>query len=918
MPTSFIASPRSTPAPFVITKGVKYIKINRTDEQGHDNTLSLQELTNVRLSLDDLGIVDFPVLTIAEYPDYYLYRVGPVILGDSTDKFKSPTHPSSSTDTYTLASGDNTSPIFYGYTDTTGSIGGTGLYNFPNGGYTVTTTCYFSASASPGMSKEIFYILFTGSNGITSKQFFNPNTGAGVVTGSYSASISYVPTSGSTLGIAFASGSININFNLPSIDFRITQDVTSSINNNILNHTFSASVYTTSSTTIPASSFRYITGSIFNVNSDILGYFNSSTGYYTFGDTPNVKITYAASAIFYATTTQSIIWGIGVDPLSNPGTVGASITVTSSLGQFSLITGSFVPLENGSYFLGVSNLSQTGTAGMDTVQWSFSQSVEPHSESRLTVLEPYLTTNFFYDDCNVLYGNADGLEYDVNFMSVNYDGNGGTVIPSNQQEILSNTAERAPVKSYNYRLLSQILPRYNGVKVIQQNENVWTIGDISPDKTPSVQVLENYIAYFDRIEDTNYVLDNQSSAHILYLIDKDGTVLTPSISSSYYYNLIYNFETGKNVNVVINSTSGNYQNFGVQPITRAGYIPAAIIASQTGSGYNSQNTMSFFSSGSTLVPNYLNTALGPSVTYGFDANGTISLTSATPSSPNVSFASSEFTIDTSTNLTDISLILDFPNGIQSSEQIGGASPTINVFIAIDEYNGAWATIASTWFNITYPSTAFPSISTPNFSPVAGRKYRCSIYNPSGYFYVVNNGARLRITQNNTPYGSEIYSGSGGLVYFTTGSSLKNVLTGSQFTNAIYTTPPLVQQNYPINDQVNPNSGYNYFIPFTLKSGDQIRFEGDENQLYYIQQINAQSGSASFNMVLDRDIVNGTNVNSFLIRRFIPHPNYVTLNAPASLFVSSSGFLFPEYITNELQQNFDTIIQNLKEKGLIPI
>ena len=163
-----------TPSPSVITKGIKYIKINRFDKQGNDNTLSLQELTNVRLRFDDFGIVNFPVLTISEYPDYYLYRIADVTFGNSTEKFKSPTNPTSSTNTYTLTAGNNTSPIFYGYTDTTGSINGNGLYDFVNGGYTVTATCYFSASASPVIITESFYLIFTGSNGIVSKQFFCP------------------------------------------------------------------------------------------------------------------------------------------------------------------------------------------------------------------------------------------------------------------------------------------------------------------------------------------------------------------------------------------------------------------------------------------------------------------------------------------------------------------------------------------------------------------------------------------------------------------------------------------------------------------------------------------------------------------------------------------------------------------------
>ena len=174
MPIANVHPSRYIPSPSVITKGIKYIKINRFDKQGNDNTLSLQELTNVRLRFDDFGIVNFPVLTISEYPDYYLYRIADVTFGNSTEKFKSPTNPTSSTNTYTLTAGNNTSPIFYGYTDTTGSINGNGLYDFVNGGYTVTATCYFSASASPVIITESFYLIFTGSNGIVSKQFFCP------------------------------------------------------------------------------------------------------------------------------------------------------------------------------------------------------------------------------------------------------------------------------------------------------------------------------------------------------------------------------------------------------------------------------------------------------------------------------------------------------------------------------------------------------------------------------------------------------------------------------------------------------------------------------------------------------------------------------------------------------------------------
>jgi len=66
-------------------KGVTYIKINRIDAEGNDNTLSLQALTNIRIKYSDIGVIDYPIYTIAEYPDYYLYQLYQTDITSSTD-----------------------------------------------------------------------------------------------------------------------------------------------------------------------------------------------------------------------------------------------------------------------------------------------------------------------------------------------------------------------------------------------------------------------------------------------------------------------------------------------------------------------------------------------------------------------------------------------------------------------------------------------------------------------------------------------------------------------------------------------------------------------------------------------------------------------------------------------------------------
>ena len=60
-----------------ITQGIKVIKINKTDLEGNNNTLSLQGLETLRLKLNDLGVVEFKIISISEAVDYYTLFVEP-------------------------------------------------------------------------------------------------------------------------------------------------------------------------------------------------------------------------------------------------------------------------------------------------------------------------------------------------------------------------------------------------------------------------------------------------------------------------------------------------------------------------------------------------------------------------------------------------------------------------------------------------------------------------------------------------------------------------------------------------------------------------------------------------------------------------------------------------------------------------
>jgi hypothetical protein len=319
--------------PITNTYSINYIKINRFDKQGNDNTLSLQELTSLRINFSDIGIIEFPLLTITEYPTYYLYT--------------------------TYVNGNITS-VDNNILD-------------------------YSVSASSTFSFPVLAGSLSGDGNITLINNYN------------------------------------------------------------------------------------------NIIYDSLGYFDGLAGSYNPIDTPNIPISFSFSCTVTGTTPfYADVYLIKGNQVENPSN---EIDVTNQ-GPFSsspstlIFTGSFTPIVGEQYKIYLGGYPSVNNYTATNVQLYFTQSEAPYSSSNLIVLEPYLTQNFYYDDCNALYGNATELEYDSKFYQVNYE---GTTIPTNQQQILNNTAEIAPVKSYNYTAAAQVLPRYKGSRITSDAYNVSSI-----------------------------------------------------------------------------------------------------------------------------------------------------------------------------------------------------------------------------------------------------------------------------------------------------------------------------------------------------------------------------------------------------------------------------------------------------------
>ena len=517
-----------------------------------------------------------------------------------------------------------------------------------------------------------------------------------------------------------------------------------------------------------------------------------------------------------------------------------------------------------------------------------------------------------YGDSNVVLNNVETNQSSSFYRQVNYDT--GELTPTNFQQIISQSAEFAEVNDYNYASRANVLPRYNGVKVTQQNENVWTDGDVSFGKKPNVQVLSTYFAYFDMIVTTSPILIDKSTVRISYLIDEDGNTLSPTISSSYYYNLIDNFTSGEKLNIILGSTSGSLQTVDNIPILRSGAIPVAIIASQTGSSENVQSTMSFGISGS-KASNF-NSLFG---------NDTIQ-TIASGSQDQLILASSFYTNNmalTSNTIrptansftTKIAFYINFKGITITQVKLGAPSNTIPLTISISESLDGGSTYPNTLVlpsvNVTYPSSD-ATFTSNFFFPNADRRYKIFAYNQSEYFDVLLDEAQIRIIQNPLPQINVLSSSA----YFTTSSA--NILVASTSMSQVYFPDLPYNQSYI-------SSTNQSFVPFEIFPGDQIRFEGDEFQTYNISSVVPQRFNTRMQIILDRNIESGTNVTSFLIKRYEPNPMWVTIDSNLEgyenglggfILYYGGGFILPQHANNALMNNFNKNIELLKTNGLI--
>ena len=721
--------------------------------------------------------------------------------------------------------------------------------------------------------------------------------------------------------------------------------VPSAYPNQVLDYTVSSSV---------TASYNVGNGSpktVINWNSTLAGtnlphygtsYFNTSSGILTFENTPNTLL------ILSASITSSGTFGIGTSyPISliqNRNNIETIIVSQpyNTLGTTNiLLTASLYPIQNDQYYIKLEKPLSGGAINITSAQLLLTQSrAVSASNCENVILEPYpILPNFYNSDENALINNISSLRDSSYYMDVDYSR--GIAEPVNFDQLIDGTATRAKVQDSNYTSKRVTLPRYEGSRSTSQFLNKWTRGDIGTfGKTATVESTKTSIAYCDWMGAWPPDRMNASAAHILYLIHSDGTVTIPNVSENSLYNTQGNFISGERFTIQTrDSNAGDPSQY--RTVIRGGTRIEPILYTQSGSAPNAQwnTTMSFqdiVPSDTGNVGNFtaLYSKSGPFSTY--LENNLIKV----PYN-NIVYGSS---ISNNGYVIPIGVIQDGVNLVVDAgvtlklENFNTTPKSFNLEIFI--YKNT-TEIASSLNSVTVPpfsvggniGTLFYDLEiTSVILPTANIQSGDEIFvyikvNPntltSNNFYIYNTSTQLKVSQYPLYTQPITSSGVNSIWGYADTTNYPYIITSSNPTLVELYDSNVKQQDI-VGSLFNPIT-----LPWSIKYGDEFRFEGREDFTFVVGKILSPQYSGSdritetgsievhFNANLPVSASSSVfNLDHFLIRRYVDDASQILFEGFKPPNSTGPYIVKPEYVSSELNKNIDQIILDLTQKGLL--
>jgi hypothetical protein len=442
---------------------------------------------------------------------------------------------------------------------------------------------------------------------------------------------------------------------------------------------------------------------------------------------------------------------------------------------------------------------------------------------------------------------------------------------------------------------------------------------------------------------------------VKYLIKADGTVVIPNTSKDSLSIMQQTFLTGERV--IVSSAGGTPVN-PYRTVIRGGSHIEPILYTQSGSAPNATF------SGSILLQD-------------IDAtNGIVTSDKSQDyrANPNIGTSISNFDpinlpLYAQTNQNNVPISTDSSYGfgytVQSSTINDGCNLTFTPTFRITNYSlFPGLTFKISLYKSTTPGSGISilvnSLTTdgyfPQFNTSGGpqqREYKASFTVPNSDLEVnIIYFIQIQITSLGSPFAT-FTGGSPFINHSTYGVSLKvrqypifitpfsssgyNTIWGygnkTTYPYIITSSKQQLTENYE-NPEIKMKSvegtGFNQIqLPWSIKIGDEFRFEGREDWTYMVKNIfgPAESGSlrifptgsieVHFNANLPVSASSTVfNLDHFLIRRYVNDAaqNVITGFRPAG---STSPYLIkPEFVVPELNKSIDEVILDLTQKGLI--
>ncbi len=285
--------------------------------------------------------------------------------------------------------------------------------------------------------------------------------------------------------------------------------------------------------TVPQKSFLFnITGSVEGLNITSVGA-TSLSGSVQLLKTPNPQPTSNLIAETDYTVLGSEVF------IKQLGT-----SITNGSGQFDFSITSSVGFNDLLYLrlIGFHNTTDTRNPSAFTASLhSFKITSEPTGSAKELIIEPFFTSPFYGTDCDVTYGNASQPVSNPFLQDIDYSS--GTVVPTNNEVIISGSATKGTVPESFFTVKSILNPTY---------ESVNTVSEYNKEESAfTTQVSSGvFVAYFDSYQTLQRFAQEKyrTRFNLKYLITPEEELIEISNDPDILYTLLYNFGTNANPN----------------------------------------------------------------------------------------------------------------------------------------------------------------------------------------------------------------------------------------------------------------------------------------------------------------------------------------------------------------------------------